>query len=99
MGDVFLIFGINWVMLRTVATLLFCWRNWFGKHGSVIWNMVLGCLMWIVRKEWNGHLFEDNVISSDQLKSVFQHTLWAWCWDFSDCSSIFEFLASLRLAL
>ena len=71
MGDVFLIFGINWVMLGTAATLLFCWRNWFGKHGSVIWNMVLGCLMWIVWKEWNGHLFEDNVTSLDQSKSVF----------------------------
>ena len=42
MGDVFLIFGINWVMPGTVAALLFCWRNWFGKHGSVKWNVVLG---------------------------------------------------------
>ena len=70
------------------------WEAWLCNM-----DMVLGCLMWIVRKEWNGHLFEDNVISLDQLKSVFQHTLWAWCWDFSDCSSVFEFLASLRPAL
>ena len=42
MGDVFLIFRINWVMPGTVAALLFCWRNWFGKHGSVKWNVVLG---------------------------------------------------------
>ena len=74
MGDVFLIFGINWVMLGIVATLFFCWRNWFGKHGSVIWNMVPGCLMWIVWKEQNHRLFEDNVISLDQLKYEFQHT-------------------------
>uniref|UniRef100_A0A7N2LMD8 Cyclin-like domain-containing protein n=1 Tax=Quercus lobata TaxID=97700 RepID=A0A7N2LMD8_QUELO len=46
-------------------------RNWFGKHGSVIWNMVLGCLMWIVRKEWNGHLFEDNSkLSGSVVRSI-----------------------------
>ena len=71
MGDVFLIFGINWVMSGTVVALLFCWRNWFGKHGSVKWNMVLGCLMWIMWKEWKGHLFEENVISLDQSNPCF----------------------------
>ena len=74
-GDVFQIFGIHWVMLGTVAALLFCQRNWFGRHDSVIWNMVPGCLMWIVWKEWNRHQFEGNMISLDQSKSVFQHTL------------------------
>ena len=33
-----------------------------------------GCLMWIVWKEQNHRLFEDNVISLDQLKYEFQHT-------------------------
>ena len=32
----------------SAASLLFCWRNWFGKYGSDVWNMVLGCLMWII---------------------------------------------------
>ena len=36
--------------------------------------MVPGCLMWIVWKEQNHRLFEDNVISLDQLKYEFQHT-------------------------
>ena len=29
------------------------------SHRSNIWNMVLGCLMWIVWMEWNSCLFED----------------------------------------
>ena len=47
-GDVFQMFGIHWVMLGSAASLLFCWRNWFGKYGLDVWNMVLGCLMWII---------------------------------------------------
>ena len=38
-------FRIQWVMPRTVSSLLFAWRNWFGKHLSTIWNMVPTCLM------------------------------------------------------
>ena len=42
-GDVFQMFGIHWVMPRNVASLLFRRRNWFGKRGSDMWNMVLAC--------------------------------------------------------
>ena len=41
-------FGIHWVMPRSVAGLLFCWHQWLGKHNSNIWNLILGCLTWIV---------------------------------------------------
>ena len=41
-------FGIHWVMLGSVAGLLSCWHQWLGKHNSDIWNLVSGCLMWIV---------------------------------------------------
>ena len=41
-------FGIHWVMSRSVAGLLSCWHQWLGKHNSNIWNLFLGCLMWIV---------------------------------------------------
>ena len=27
-----------------VVFVLFSWRNWLGKFGSDIWNMVLACL-------------------------------------------------------
>ena len=42
-------FGIHWVMPGSVAGLLSCWHQWIGKQNSDIWNLVLGCLMWIVR--------------------------------------------------
>ena len=47
----FQIFGIQWVMPGSVASLLFCWRNWLGKYRSNIWNLVPSCLMWIVWTE------------------------------------------------
>ena len=37
---IFEVFRIHWVMPKTVCSLLFAWRNWFGKHLSTIWNMV-----------------------------------------------------------
>ena len=40
-------FGIHWVMPGTVAGLLFCWHQWLGNNTSNIWNLILGCLMWI----------------------------------------------------
>ena len=34
--EVFLMFGIQWVMPKTVTFLLYGWRNWFGEHLSTI---------------------------------------------------------------
>ena len=42
MGVVFQIFGIHWVMPGSIASLLFCWRNWFRKHGSIISKLEYG---------------------------------------------------------
>ena len=47
-NGVFEVFGIQWVMPKTVSSLLFAWRNWFGKHLSTVWNMVPACIMWFV---------------------------------------------------
>ena len=41
-------FGVLWVMLGSMAGLLSCWHQCLGKHNSDIWNLVPGCLMWIV---------------------------------------------------
>ena len=48
LNEVFEVFGIRWVMPKIVSSLLFAWRNWFGKHLSTIWNMVPECIMWFV---------------------------------------------------
>ena len=57
--EVFVVFGIQWVMPRLVKSFFFIWRNWFGKHLSIIWNMAPACLMWLVWQERNARIFED----------------------------------------
>ena len=76
-GVAFQIFGIHWVMPGSVASLLFCWRNWFRKHGSIIWKLEYGTKLFNVNvwKEWNHCLFEETKNSLDQLKSMFRCTL------------------------
>ena len=70
-----------------------------GKHNSNIWNLVLGCLMWIVWLERNRCSFEDKEKTLDDLKLLCHRSLFKWscCWVFTDCSSLFEFLSSLSL--
>ena len=50
-------FGIHWVMSGSVAGLLSSWHQWLGMHNSEIWNLVPGCLMWIVWLERNCRSF------------------------------------------
>ena len=79
--------------------LLSCWHQWLGKHNSNIWNLISGCLMWIVWLERNHRSFEDNEKTLDELKVLCQHSLFEWsrCWGFTDSSSLSEFMFSLRL--
>ena len=94
-------FRIQWVMPGLVESLVSCWRNWLGNFSSDIWNMVPGCLMWVVWLERNQHSFKDLGGALDQLQTLNQNTLfdWARCWGSSNCSSALEFLSSLRSAL
>ena len=71
----FFIFGIQWVMPKTVASLLFGWWKWLEKHSSNIWNMVPACLMWLIWRECNNRTFEDFVRSIDLLKPILVGTL------------------------
>ena len=94
------IFGIHWVMPGSVESLVYCWSFWLGKFNSDIWNMIPGCLMWIVWTERNRRSFEDTEKSLVQLQALCQKTLFDWsrCWDFSECSTILEFISSLSIA-
>ena len=87
-------------MPKTVSSVLFDWRNWFEKHLSTIWNMVLACLMWLVWTEHNTRIFEANERPSDLLKALLFGTLFQWVcvWGFMDCVSISAFLHSIRLS-
>ena len=82
-----------------VAGLLSCWHQWLGKHNSNIWNLILGCLMWIVWLEQNHRTFENMEKMLDELKVICQRSLFEWsrCWGFTDSLSLLEFMFSLRL--
>ena len=66
----FQIFGTQWVMLGSVESLVYCWSFWLGKFNSDIWNIVPGCLMWIVWTERNWRSFEDTEKSLVQLQAL-----------------------------
>ena len=93
------LFGIEWVMPGSVVDLLFCWYHWLGKHSSDIWDLVLGCLMWIIWIERNRRSFEDEGKTLVQLLEYCQWTLFDWscCWGYSDCSTLLDFLSSIRI--
>ena len=93
------LFGIDWVMPSSVVDLLFCWYHWLGKHSSNIWNLVPGYLMWTIWTEWNRRSFEDEGKTVVQLLEFCQRTLFDWsrCWGFSDCSTLMDFLSSIRI--
>ena len=49
-----------------------------GKHNSNIWNLILGCLMWIVWMERNHCSFENMEKTLDELKVSCQCSLFEW---------------------
>ena len=54
------LFGISWVMPRSVLGLLDCWQGNFGRHRNLrVWRVVPHCLMWCLWQERNGCSFED----------------------------------------
>ena len=94
------LFGIDWVMLGSVADLLFCWYHWLGKHNFDTWNLVPGCLTWTIWIERNWCSFEDNGKFVIWLLDLCQRTLFDWSqgWGFLDCSTLMDFLLSIRIA-
>ena len=57
---VFTLFGIHWVMSKTVVELLDCWQGKFGRHrNATIWMAVPHCLMGCIWREKNNWHFED----------------------------------------
>ena len=100
-NEVLIMFGVQWVMPNTIVSLLFAWRNCLGSFSSNVWNMVPACLMWLVWKERNAQTFEDIERPIDLLKNLLAMTLseWSHIWGLTNCSSLSEFLISIRLSL
>ena len=88
------------MMPKTVASLLFGWRNWLGKYFSNIWNMAPACLMWLIWLECNTHTFEGMDRPLDFLKSMLVGTLlqWSRVWGFTQCISISDILQSVSFS-
>ena len=99
--EVFLMFDIQWVIPRTVVSLLCAWENYLGIHSSSIWNMVLACLMWLIWKEQNTRTFEDVENSVYLLKSLLVGTLFGWSriGGFTYYIFVFTFLQSVFVSL
>ena len=92
-----IIFGlVNW----SVKSFFFIWKNWFGKHLSIIWNMVPTCLMWLAWQERNARIFEDNARNLEHLKCLLFHTLflWACIWGCTNCTAVADFLVSISFS-
>ena len=100
-SEVLIMFGVQWVMPDTIVSPLFAWRNWLGTYSSNVWNMVPACLMWLVWKERNVRTFEDIERPIDMLKNLLARTLFEWSriWGLTHCSSLSDFLISIRLSL
>ena len=74
-----LVFGMQWVMPRTVLDLFGAWLGKMGQHGSIlVWKMVPHCLVWCLWREWNARHFEDSERTISGLKLLFFQALLEW---------------------
>ena len=75
---VFTLFGLYWVMLKSVVDLLACWQGKFGRHRNNISWMAVSRLMWCIWLEQNNWCFEDSERTVIDLKLLFFKTLLYW---------------------
>ena len=71
------LFGLHWVMPKTVTELLHCWFGSVGCH-SVIWKAIPHCIMWCLWQECNARTFEDCELSVVELKLHLYSSLLDW---------------------
>ena len=94
---VFCLFGIQWVMPRSVLELFEAQQGKFARHRHIdVWKLVPHCLIWCIWHERNARSFEGCERSLLEIKSFFLHTLFEWSVIFShfSCSSFPIFLDS-----
>jgi hypothetical protein len=73
------LFGVVWVMPRSVKDMLGNWRGQKGNQTLIpIWRMAPLCVMWCVWREWNARCFEDCETSLINLKKLVIQTLFLW---------------------
>jgi hypothetical protein len=73
------LFGVVWVMPRSVKEMLGSWRGQGGNRLLMpIWRIAPLCLMWCLWKERNACSFEDCETDLINLKKLVIQTLFMW---------------------
>jgi len=73
------LFGVVWVMPRSVKDMLESWRGQKGNRTLImIWRMGPLCLMCCVWREWSARCFEDCETGLMNLKKLVMQTLFMW---------------------
>ena len=76
---VFSLFGVNWVLPFMVRDTFSGWSAFFvdKKRGKTWWATPL-CLFWMVWKERNRMVFDNEVLSIQRMKNSFVCNLFSW---------------------
>jgi hypothetical protein len=76
---IFSLFGIEWVMSRTVLELLISWGVLVGYGcAKEAWWLAPLCLLWCIWQERNAQLFEDVETSMVELRKHLLNMLYLW---------------------
>jgi hypothetical protein len=76
---VLILFGVEWVMPRTVLELLNSWGAAIGcGHAKEAWRLAPLCLLWCIWRERNARLFDDVETSMVELRKRLLNTLYFW---------------------
>jgi hypothetical protein len=76
---VLILFGVEWVMPRTVLELLNSWGVAIEcGHAIKAWRLAPLCLLWCIWRERNARLFDDVETSMVELRKRLLNTLYFW---------------------
>ena len=75
----FSLFGVNWVLPLTARDTLLGWHITFkDKKHRKVWQAAPLCLFWMVWKERNRIVFDNEVLVVQRLKNSFICNLFSW---------------------
>jgi hypothetical protein len=74
----FSMFGVDWVMPRSVMGLLLCWPRLSKRANGIIRGMIPHCIMWSLWRERNSRSFEGREKPLLDLKQSVLNTLLEW---------------------
>jgi hypothetical protein len=94
---ILILFGVEWVMPRTVLELLNNWGAAIGYgRAKEAWRLAPLCLLWCIWRERNAWLFEDVETSMVELWKQFLNTLYIWIASHYS-SNVFTYVDFLKL--